>query len=121
MRRAVTTHPDTGEKLFFNQIQLHHIACLAPDVRKALLSMFAEEDLPRHVYFGDGSPIADEVMEEIGRMYQECAVAFPWQKGDIIMLDNMLVSHSRNPYVGPRRIVVAMGEMAGKVPAEFAA
>jgi hypothetical protein len=27
------------------------------------------------------------------------------------MLDNMLVAHSRNPFVGPRKIVVAMGEM----------
>lgn len=27
------------------------------------------------------------------------------------MLDNMLTAHGRNPYVGSRKIVVAMGEM----------
>jgi hypothetical protein len=27
------------------------------------------------------------------------------------MLDNMLVAHARNPYEGPRKILVAMGEM----------
>jgi hypothetical protein len=27
------------------------------------------------------------------------------------MLDNMLVAHSRSPFVGPRKIVVAMGDM----------
>ena len=27
------------------------------------------------------------------------------------MVDNMLVAHARNPYAGPRKIVVAMGEL----------
>jgi hypothetical protein len=27
------------------------------------------------------------------------------------MLDNMLVAHSRNPFIGSRKIVVSMGEM----------
>jgi hypothetical protein len=27
------------------------------------------------------------------------------------MLDNMLVAHARDPFVGPRKIVVAMGDM----------
>jgi hypothetical protein len=30
------------------------------------------------------------------------------------MLDNMLAAHSRNPFVGPRKIVVTMGEMIGE-------
>jgi alpha-ketoglutarate-dependent taurine dioxygenase len=50
-------------------------------------------------------------MEEIAAMYQENQISFSWQKGDILMLDNMLTSHSRNPYVGSRKIVVAMGEL----------
>jgi hypothetical protein len=59
--------------------------------------------------------IRHSVMEEIGAIYQENQISFTWQKGDILMLDNMLTSHSRNPYAGSRKIVVAMGElMAGK-------
>lgn len=30
------------------------------------------------------------------------------------MLDNMLVAHARDPFEGPRRIVVAMGEMTDR-------
>ncbi|MEO8429885.1 MAG: amino acid adenylation domain-containing protein [Acidobacteriota bacterium] len=108
---AVVRHPVTGELAFFNQLQLHHVSCLEPAVRESLSSLMKEEDLPRNVYYGDGSPIEDSVMEEVGRIYRESAVAFPWQSGDVLMLNNMLVAHSRNPYEGERKIVVAMAEM----------
>jgi alpha-ketoglutarate-dependent taurine dioxygenase len=109
--RAVARHPKTGETVFFNQVQLHHISCLDPAVRQSLRSLFREEDLPRNVYYGDGSPIEDAVMEHIAEVYWKAAVSAPWQEGDIIMLDNMLTAHARLPYVGPRKIVVAMAEM----------
>ncbi|MFN6571974.1 condensation domain-containing protein [Dendronalium sp. ChiSLP03b] len=111
VRPAVSKHPKTGELVFFNQVQLHHISCLESSVRESLLSMFGEERLPRNVYYGDGSAIEDSVMEEIGTVYQQATISFPWQKGDVLMLDNMLTAHGRNPYEGSRKIVVAMGEM----------
>ena len=112
---AVAKHPKIREPVFFNQFQLHHASCLDSAVRQSLLSLFEEDKLPRNVYYGDGTPIEDSVMEEIGAIYQENQISFTWQKGDILMLDNMLTAHSRNPYVGSRKIVVAMGElMAGK-------
>jgi alpha-ketoglutarate-dependent taurine dioxygenase len=51
------------------------------------------------------------VIHHISDVYRDTAVAFPWRQGDILMTDNMLVAHGRNPYQGPRKIVVAMGEM----------
>lgn len=111
---AVVKHPQTNEMVFFNQLQLHHVSCLEPAVRESLLSIVKEEDLPRNVYYGDGSPIEDSVVQEVREIYEQVAVAFPWQKGDVIMLNNMLIAHGRNPYVGARKIVVAMGEMVSK-------
>jgi alpha-ketoglutarate-dependent taurine dioxygenase len=108
---AIARHPKTGEHVWFNQIQHWHLACLDPATRESLLSLFREQDLPRHCYYGDGSPIENSVIEEINGVYRRIAVSFPWQKGDILMLDNMLTAHARNPYKGPRKIVVAMGEM----------
>lgn len=109
--RAVAKHPRTGEMTFFNQVQLHHTACLDPATRQSLRALFKEEDMPRNVYYGDGTPIPDAVMDKLNDLYWKLAVVFPWQEGDMIMIDNMLVSHARNPFVGPRKIVVAMGEM----------
>jgi alpha-ketoglutarate-dependent taurine dioxygenase len=111
---AVAKHPKTGEMVFFNQIQLHHVSCLEPAVRESISSMFREEDFPRNVYYGDGSPIEDSVIEEILKIYGQAKVSFPWQEGDIIMLDNMLAAHGRNPFVGERKIVVTLGEMINK-------
>ena len=73
--------------------------------------MMKEEDLPRHVYYGDGSPIDDSVMQYLGDLYRKTSVKFPWQERDVLMLNNMLVAHSRNPFAGERKIVVALGQM----------
>jgi alpha-ketoglutarate-dependent taurine dioxygenase len=108
---AVRTHPRTGEKLFFNQIQLHHVACLDPETRAALGELFDEEDMPRNVYYGDGTRIPDEVVAYITTLYEELCVDFTWQKGDLAAVDNMIISHARRPYSGARRLLVAMGDM----------
>lgn len=108
---AVATHPKTGETVFFNQVQLHHGACLEPDVREAFSLLFEEDRWPRNVFYGDGSPIENSLIEEICRLYWDQAVSFLWQEGDVVMVDNMLVAHARKSYEGDRKIVVAMGEM----------
>ncbi|CUS39185.1 non-ribosomal peptide synthetase [Candidatus Nitrospira nitrificans] len=111
---AIIKHPKTGDLVFFNQIQLHHISYLEPAVRNSLIEVLGIERVPRNVYFGDGSPIDDETAAEIGELYERTSVRFPWRNGDLLMLDNMLVAHARLPFVGPRKIVVAMGEMVNQ-------
>lgn len=110
VRQAIAKHPQTGEMLWFNQAHLFNAYSLAPAVRDSLLATFAEEDLPRQTYYGDGTPIETEVLDHITETFNEVGVKFPWQQGDILMLDNMLVAHSRSPFEGKRKIVVAMAE-----------
>jgi alpha-ketoglutarate-dependent taurine dioxygenase len=109
--QAIARHPRTGEQVFFNQIQLHHVSCLAPATYESMRSLFREEDYPRNVCYGDGTPIEDSVVSELVDLYRQTSVSFTWQEGDVLMLDNMLTAHGRNPYSGPRKIVVAMGDM----------
>jgi amino acid adenylation domain-containing protein len=111
VRPAIAKHPQTGERVWWNQATHWHPACLEQSVRDSLFELFREEDLPRHCYYGDGSPIEDAVMAAICEAYQEAEISFPWQQGDVLMLDNMLTAHARNPFQGPRKIYVSMGNM----------
>jgi alpha-ketoglutarate-dependent taurine dioxygenase len=83
---------------------------LDPDLREFLLEELGEAGLPRNAYYGDGSPIEDEVLDEIREVYRRSTVIFSWQEGDVLMLDNMLIAHGRQPYTGSRKVVVGMAE-----------
>jgi alpha-ketoglutarate-dependent taurine dioxygenase len=111
VRRAVVRHPKTGEPVWFNQACLWHMYCSPPEIRRAMNTFFREDELTRHCYFGDGSAISDSTMEEICAAYREAEVYFPWQPGDVMMIDNMLTAHARNPFAGPREILAALGEI----------
>jgi alpha-ketoglutarate-dependent taurine dioxygenase len=111
VRPAVAKHPLTGEMVWFNQATHWHVSCLDEASRDSLLHLFSEEDLPRNAYYGDGSPIEDAVMNEICEAYRKTEAVFPWERGDVLMLDNMLTAHARKPYAGQRELAVAMGEM----------
>ncbi|HEY0697115.1 MAG TPA: TauD/TfdA family dioxygenase, partial [Micromonospora sp.] len=87
---------------------LFHVNNLPKDVRESLLMLYSEEDLPRHAYCGDGSPITDEEFDLITAAFDPPTLAEPWETGDLLMIDNILVSHGRRPFKGDRRILVAM-------------
>ncbi|HKC23948.1 MAG TPA: TauD/TfdA family dioxygenase [Thermoanaerobaculia bacterium] len=108
---AVAIHPESGEASFFNQILLHHPSRLAPEVRESLLALMPEEDLPRNVTFGDGTPIPDGAVDEVAALEEELAVESAWIEGDVLMVENLLVAHGRRPYGGARKVVVTMGDM----------
>ena len=108
--QAVATHPTTKEIVWFNQSHLFHVSSLPFKIRESLLSMMSEQDLPRNAFYGDGTPIEDSVIEEINDIYRQETITFPWQAGDILMLDNMLFAHGRNPFVGSRKVLVGMAE-----------
>lgn len=105
---AIVKHPRTGEMLWFNHATFFHVSTLDPTTRKALLAQFEEEDLPNNTYYGDGSAIQPETLAQLRQAYQQETVVFPWQKNDIMMLDNLITAHGRTPFVGERQILTGM-------------
>lgn len=111
VRQAVAVHPKTGEIVWFNHAHMFHVSSLEASVRKCLLEVFTDDELPRNAFYGDGTPIETSVLDEIRETYQAAAVSFPWEKGDVLLIDNFLVSHGRESYVGPRKILVSLTDL----------
>ncbi|HEU5133187.1 MAG TPA: TauD/TfdA family dioxygenase, partial [Pyrinomonadaceae bacterium] len=110
VRPVIARHPRTGELTWFNHATFFHISTLNPTMRDFFLSEFAEEGLPNNTYYGDGSRIEPEVMDHLRQAYLQEKIVFPWQKSDVLMVDNMLASHAREPYSGERRVVTGMAD-----------
>lgn len=109
IREAIITHPVTGERVWFNQAEQWHPSTLDLKNRRAMTALgIKEEELPHYASFGDGGPLDEQELSEIRRLMRERAVYFPWQQRDVLVLDNVLVAHGRNPFKGPRKILVAM-------------
>ena len=107
---AAVRHPRSGEWTWFNHATFFHVTTREPELREALLAQYAEEDLPSNTYYGDGSPIEPEVLDHLRDVYAREKVSLPWRAGDVLMLDNMLAAHGREPFEGPRAIRVGMSE-----------
>jgi alpha-ketoglutarate-dependent taurine dioxygenase len=114
VRPALARHPKTRDPVWFNHATFFHVSTLEPAIREALLQEFEDSELPANSYYGDGSPIEPEVLNQLRAAYQAETISFPWQKGDLLMLDNMLVAHGRAPFSGPRQILVGMAEPANQ-------
>ena len=106
--QAVATHPDTGQPVWFNQAHLFHISSMEPEVQEALREAFAEDELPRNAFYGDGSSISAADLDAVRKAYAAHEVSFPWQREDVLLVDNMAVAHARKPFRGQRKIRVAM-------------
>ena len=94
---AIRTEERTGIKTFYNSVVA------------AYTGWVDERNDPKNaVVCGDDSPVDHAaVMEAHSAMQEEC-VAFKWQRGDVLLIDNSLVMHSRRPYTGARRILASI-------------
>lgn len=108
--QAVARHPRTGDMVWFNQANLFHLSTLDEDMQEALVDAVGLDNVPRNVFYGDGAPLEADALAEIRAVLDDERITFPWLTGDVLMLDNMLSAHARDPFEGPRKVVVAMAQ-----------
>ncbi|TMQ62318.1 MAG: TauD/TfdA family dioxygenase [Candidatus Eisenbacteria bacterium] len=109
-RSAVMAHPLTGRRCWFNQIAFLSEWTIEPEVREYLVDLYGEDGLPFNTRFGDGDPIGAGVVQVINQVYEANTVREPWQSGDLMLVDNIRTAHGREPFQGPREVLVAMAD-----------
>ncbi|MEB1300196.1 TauD/TfdA family dioxygenase [Xanthomonas campestris pv. campestris] len=114
---AIRIHPGNGQAVWFNQAHLFHPSALEPSAEAALRAAFAEDDLPRNACYGDGSPIEADALESIREAFGSQIRRFDWVADDVLLLDNMLYAHGRDPFCGARRVHVGMVSACSGAPA----
>jgi alpha-ketoglutarate-dependent taurine dioxygenase len=100
-----------GEPRWFNQA---HLFRMSPrwmgrfHYTMAALVYFRREGRGRDAQYGDGGEIEPEALDHVHSVLRRHTVAPRWQRGDLLMIDNLRCMHGRNPFNGPRRVLVAM-------------
>jgi alpha-ketoglutarate-dependent taurine dioxygenase len=111
VREVIASHPRTKELCWFNHATFFHLRSQDPEVVEMMLELYGDERrLPHSTYYADGSSIPAEVIDEIRAAYMAEKVVFPWEKGDVLVLDNILASHGRSSYRGERTVIAAMAD-----------
>lgn len=112
VKRGVYKHPESQEETWFNHALFFNKYARYEELGLGPTDFLPAQYLASDTFFGDGSAISYDEYLEIKNAYQKNRIVFPYQKGDIIFLDNMLAAHGRNPYKGERVIATAIIEAA---------
>ncbi|KAJ8641041.1 hypothetical protein MRB53_017735 [Persea americana] len=94
---AIRIDKTRGRIVWFNNVLYRDTAC--EDSRN---------DPDKSCLFGDGTPLPTDIVYDCLKILDEECVAIPWRKGDILLLDNIAVLHSRQSFEPPRRILVSL-------------
>ena len=109
-RRAVVQHAITGRRCWFNQVAFLNEWTIEPEVREFLVDTYGADGLPFTTRFGGGDPIGADVVQLLNAVYEQHTMREPWQAGDLMLVDNIRTAHSREPYSGPREVLVGMAD-----------
>ena len=110
-RPAVITHPTTKENVWFNQAHLYDFNPKLLGWWRyigAKLFYFRKYTRLHEIAYADGTAIPRGDLYHILETLESNTIYFPWQKGDVLMLDNVLAMHGRATFTGKRRIFAAM-------------
>ena len=63
---------------------------------------------PNVVLYGDGEPISRTEADQMHVALQKSKISIPWRQGDVMILDNYLCMHGKEPHNGERLILTGM-------------
>ena len=109
--RGLIEHPVTGETIWFNQIHMQTVnrKLYTDEVLRSMDTIYGGgRARPYVTTFGDGGILPGDQVEDLLSTIERLEIVFPWQKGDILLIDNLQSYHGRTPFTGERDIQVAL-------------
>ncbi|KAF1843576.1 Clavaminate synthase-like protein [Cucurbitaria berberidis CBS 394.84] len=111
---VIRTQPGTGLPTLFTALAAHYktnqrLAALDPPQKIGTLQLF-----------GDGTPIPEHYCKKLAEITDEIRVLHKWQQGDVLVYDNIIAQHGRQPWKGKqedREVMVSTWD--GIVPGKF--
>ncbi len=110
-RPAIMRHPETQDEVWFNQVHLYDFNPKFLGLWRYLGAklLYLRKHMRLHeVFFADGTKIPRRDFYHILDVLDANTLKFSWQKGDFLVLDNVLAMHGRATFTGRRRILAAM-------------
>jgi alpha-ketoglutarate-dependent taurine dioxygenase len=113
-RKAVRHHPRTGHPLWFNQADQWDIGMSMNQRQLSVFKrMFGPDAAPHSVTYMDGTSIDMGDLRLIKQTAIRLADKPPWERGNVLVIDNRQHMHGRMPFEGDRHILVSMGDFGG--------
>ncbi|KAE9977351.1 hypothetical protein BLS_000026 [Venturia inaequalis] len=107
---AIRTQPQTSLPTLFTGLAAYHKNAQVNGARKN----------PTLQLFGDGTPISDKYLANLAKITDEIRVLHKWQRGDVLVYDNVIAQHGRQPWEGEQEDRVVLASLFdGEVPGAF--
>ncbi|WP_030683879.1 non-ribosomal peptide synthetase [Streptomyces sp. NRRL B-1347] len=107
---ALLRHPVSGRRAWFNQVSFLSEWTLDAAIREYLKFEFGDDGLPFNTRYGSGAAIDEATVLAINEVYEKHTLREPWRAGDLMIVDNLRMAHSREPYEGSRQVAVVLGD-----------
>ncbi|MFN0065838.1 MAG: TauD/TfdA family dioxygenase [Chlamydiales bacterium] len=108
---ATIEHPQTKEKIWFNQAHLYdfnpRLVGFWNWIGVKLIYM-RPHTIMHEIFYQDGNLISKKDLYHVIDVLDDCTISYPWQKNDMAILDNVLLMHGRAPFSGKRKILTAL-------------
>jgi alpha-ketoglutarate-dependent taurine dioxygenase len=108
---AIRTQPNTNLPTLFTGLAAYY---------KNAQTNGAGRKNPTQQLFGDGTPIPDKYLARLAEITDEIRVLHKWQRGDVLVYDNVIAQHGRQPWEGEQEDRVVLASLFdGNVPGAY--
>lgn len=109
---TIRTQPETNLPTLFTGLAAYY--------KNAQVNTGARKNTTQQL-FGDGTPIPEKYLAHLATITDEIRVLHKWQRGDVLVYDNIIAQHGRQPWEGEQsdRVVLASLFDGDSVPGAY--